>query len=83
MTIVFFADDVVGDGRSWQTAMAKRLPERPFKIAPDMGDREAVEYVLQNIIIYHIEISYFCFNSVQLFEWSIYSEEIYILKYLK
>ena len=44
--IVFFADDIVGDGEDWRAAMAARLPETPFEIAPDISDRASVEYVL-------------------------------------
>jgi len=46
MTILFIADEVVGDGESWRDALAARLPDIPFRISPDIGDPEAVEIAL-------------------------------------
>jgi len=46
MSIVFFADDIVGDGAAWRDALAERLPDQDFRIAPDIGDPAEVEFVL-------------------------------------
>ncbi len=46
MTILFIADAVVSNFEGWRTALAKRLPDMPFRATPDVGDPAAVEFAL-------------------------------------
>ena len=46
MTILFVADDVVGDGEGWRKALGARLPDMPFRVAPDIGDPAEIEIAL-------------------------------------
>lgn len=46
MTVLFIPDAVVGGGEKWREALAERLPDVPFRIAPDIGDPADIEIAL-------------------------------------
>jgi len=46
MTILFKPDPVVGGAETWREQLAKRLPDVPFRVWPDVGDPSDIHFFL-------------------------------------
>ena len=46
MTILFKPDPVVGGADAWRAQLAKRLPDVPFRVWPDVGDPADIHFFL-------------------------------------
>lgn len=46
MTILFKPDPVVGGAENWRAQLAKRLPNVPFRVWPDVGDPADIQFFL-------------------------------------
>lgn len=46
MTILFKSDPVVGGADAWREQLAKRLPDLPFRVWPDVGNPADIQFFL-------------------------------------